>query len=134
MPSIPLTQLNYMGVEPKIGGKTPKSSILMRFSITNHPFWGTTMFGNPQPPHHFLCVFVTLQFGAPTIFIIALTCKRLPLISIDVLRHGSPFFASNDQLVENSRAVEDNEYITLNHDCWRKGKLVGSSWWLNQPL
>ena len=25
---------------------TPKSSILIGFSITNHPFWGTTIFGN----------------------------------------------------------------------------------------
>ena len=25
---------------------TPKSSILIGFSIFNHPFWGTTIFGN----------------------------------------------------------------------------------------
>jgi len=25
---------------------TPKSSILVGFSITNHPFWGTPIFGN----------------------------------------------------------------------------------------
>ena len=25
---------------------TPKSSILIGFSIINHPFWGTTIFGN----------------------------------------------------------------------------------------
>ena len=25
---------------------TPKSSILMGVSIINHPFWGTTIFGN----------------------------------------------------------------------------------------
>ena len=25
---------------------TPKSSILISFSIINHPFWGTTIFGN----------------------------------------------------------------------------------------
>ena len=29
-------------------GGTPKSSILIRFSIINHPFWGTTIFGNTQ--------------------------------------------------------------------------------------
>ncbi len=27
-------------------GKPPKSSILIRFSIINHPFWGTPIFGN----------------------------------------------------------------------------------------
>ena len=29
---------------------TPKSSILIRFSIINHPFWGTPIFGNTQNP------------------------------------------------------------------------------------
>jgi len=33
-----------MGVSKNRG--TPKSSILIGFSITNHPFWGTTIFGN----------------------------------------------------------------------------------------
>ncbi len=37
-----------MGVEPKIGGKPPKSSILIGFSIINHPFWGSPIFGNTQ--------------------------------------------------------------------------------------
>jgi len=31
---------------PKIGVYTPKSSILIGFSSINHPFWGTTIFGN----------------------------------------------------------------------------------------
>ena len=30
---------------PKIGG-TPKSSILIGFSIKNHTFWGIRIFGN----------------------------------------------------------------------------------------
>ena len=34
----------YMGVSKNMG--TPKSSILMGFSIINHPFWGTPIFGN----------------------------------------------------------------------------------------
>ncbi len=33
-------------VFPKIGGKPPKSCILRGFSIINHPFWGTIIFGN----------------------------------------------------------------------------------------
>ncbi len=32
-------------VFPKIG-VPPKSSILIGFSLINHPFWGTTIFGN----------------------------------------------------------------------------------------
>ena len=27
---------------------TPKSSILIGFSIINHPFWGTPILGNPH--------------------------------------------------------------------------------------
>ena len=34
----------YMGVS--VNGGTPKSSILIGFSFINHPFWGTTIFGN----------------------------------------------------------------------------------------
>ena len=34
----------YMGVSKNNG--TPKSSVLIEFSIINHPFWGTTIFGN----------------------------------------------------------------------------------------
>ena len=35
-------------VFPKIGGKPPKSSILIGVSPINHPFWGTPVFGNTQ--------------------------------------------------------------------------------------
>ena len=35
----------YMGVSKNRGGP-PKSSILRGFSIINHPFWGTPIFGN----------------------------------------------------------------------------------------
>ena len=34
----------HMGVSKNSG--TPKSSILIGFSIINHPFWGTPIFGN----------------------------------------------------------------------------------------
>ena len=34
----------YMGVSENSGNR--KSSIFIRFSIINHPFWGTTIFGN----------------------------------------------------------------------------------------
>ena len=34
----------YIGVSKNRG--TPKSSILIGFSIINHPFWGTPIFGN----------------------------------------------------------------------------------------
>ena len=34
----------YIGVSKNSG--TPKSSILIGFSLINHPFWGTPIFGN----------------------------------------------------------------------------------------
>ena len=37
---------NHPGVSKNRG--TPKSSILIGFSIINHPFWGTPIFGNTQ--------------------------------------------------------------------------------------
>jgi len=41
---------------------TPKSSIFRWFSIINHPFWGTTIFGNTQTsdfkPHGFVVSWV----------------------------------------------------------------------------
>ena len=39
---------NQKWVFPKIMGKPPKSSVLIGFSIINHPFWGTPNFGNIQ--------------------------------------------------------------------------------------
>ena len=39
-----LLQVRLIWVFPKIGGTTPKSSILLGFSIINHPFWGTPIF------------------------------------------------------------------------------------------
>ncbi len=41
-----VSESQHVGVNPKIGGKPPKSSILMGFSIIKHPFWGTPIFGN----------------------------------------------------------------------------------------
>ena len=42
--SLPNDVFIHMGVSKNRG--TPKSSIFIRFSIINHPFWGTPIFGN----------------------------------------------------------------------------------------
>ena len=42
-----------IGVSENSG--TPKSSILIGFSIINHPFWGTTIFGNI---HIYIYIFI----------------------------------------------------------------------------
>ena len=40
------SMLFQMGVS--LNGGTPKSSILIGFSLINHPFWGSPIFGNTQ--------------------------------------------------------------------------------------
>ncbi len=39
-----ILHVGYLDVSKNRG--TPKSSILIGFSIINHPFWGTPIFGN----------------------------------------------------------------------------------------
>ncbi len=52
----------YMGVSKNNG--TPKSSILIGFSIINHPFWGTPIFGNTH-----ILPFVSFQVSSYSIFV-----------------------------------------------------------------
>ena len=62
----------HMGVSKNSG--TPKSSILISFSIINHPFWGTTIFGNIHiykwlyTNGSFLCCILTGRLYASTRF------------------------------------------------------------------
>ena len=54
----------HMGVSKNNG--TLKSSILIGFSVINHPFWGTPIFGNTHIlnfPHWCLVFFVSLWKG-----------------------------------------------------------------------
>ena len=47
VPPVPKVESSpWYGCIQKIVGFPPKSSILLGFSIINHPFWGTTIFGN----------------------------------------------------------------------------------------
>ena len=50
MVEIHVTTHNYLDVSGNSG--TPKSSISIGFSIINHPFWGTPIFGNPHLSLH----------------------------------------------------------------------------------
>ena len=60
---IPISQ-NHMGVSKNNG--TPKSSILIGFSIINHPFWGPTpIFGNTHI-HVSICGIFHSAFTTPT--------------------------------------------------------------------
>ena len=50
IPHPPRSCIIQVGVSKNRG--TPKSSILIGFSIINHPFWGTPIFGNTQVVHN----------------------------------------------------------------------------------
>ena len=52
------SQYNYMDVSENNG--TPKSSILIGFSIINHPFWDTPIFGNT---HMYLVILLVTFLG-----------------------------------------------------------------------
>ena len=56
-----LTNHEAIWVFPKNRG-TPKSSILIGFSIINHPFWGTPIFGNTHLATPKLLTFKTAPF------------------------------------------------------------------------
>ena len=47
----------YMDVSENSG--TPKSSILIGFSIINHPFWGTPIFGNTHIFYIYIYIYTT---------------------------------------------------------------------------
>ena len=49
VPTFPLYSLNLNHPDVSENGGTPKSSILIGFSIINHPFWCTSIFGNTHP-------------------------------------------------------------------------------------
>ena len=47
--NVGIVNIPYMDVSEN--RDTPKSSILIRFSIIYHPFWGTLIFGNTHMEH-----------------------------------------------------------------------------------
>ena len=55
-----------MGVSEN--GGTPKSSILMGFSIKNHIFWGTTIFGNAHMVNEQNSVYKLIFVNFPSVF------------------------------------------------------------------
>ena len=60
-PEIPM--MLSTNVVVSLNGGTPKSSILLGFSIINHPFWGTFIFGNTNVVVHFDLGKLTANIG-----------------------------------------------------------------------
>ena len=94
---------NQMGGPPKIGGKPPKSSILIGFSIINNQFWGTPIFGNTQILNlefHFLAGPTRREWGSLNLYIGILGMKLPSFRTKGQLDFHSP--NSNGKLVGNS--------------------------------
>ena len=73
----------YMWRFPKIVGFPPKSSILIGFSIINHPFWGPTpIFGNT---HIYICISICI-YTPPVLQSLRLGFTNLPFLSKSFLR------------------------------------------------
>ena len=47
-------------MDVSLNGGTPKSSILIGYSLINHPFWGTPIFGNTHIIYFPMCLFHVL--------------------------------------------------------------------------
>ena len=56
---------------------TPKSSILIGFSIINHPFWGTPIFGNT----HVVLVMILVAVGFSKDFFIIILAAELGMFN-----------------------------------------------------
>ena len=67
-----------MGVS--VNGGTPKSSILIGFSIINHPFWGTPIFGNTHMVVAIIRLNVEVQARDQTIIITNLSWQTANVI------------------------------------------------------
>ena len=67
---------SFKWVFPKIVGFTPKSSILIGFTLINHPFWGTPIFGNTHGEDFF-----QMSFGIVFVFLLSRQ-EKLPAYQV----------------------------------------------------
>ena len=118
-------ELLYMGVSKNNG--TPKSSILMGFSIIKHPFWGTTIFGNthmiwiwnspscfgsPRTHSHFHDFVASACWTWESDLILSLLCPPT--------RDGSVNFMGNSPRWVSFKV---GYFFSLNHEYGRQGLL-----------
>ena len=118
-----------MGVSKNRG--TPKSAILIGFSIINHPFWGTIIFGNTHIP----------KFDPP---FWASFIERCKLGTSGRSRRTSTTFEDHDPGIEGKHIDLGGVFV------WKSKGITSSSsrlgvenipgtceyplfWWLNPP-
>ena len=89
---------------PKIVGFPPKSSIFIGFSIVNHPFWGSPIFGNAQILDLFLVFgwFGWIRGGDPIWGVFHPITPFITIGSGPTLYITKPPFGENHQPLENS--------------------------------
>ena len=76
-----------MGVSKNNG--TPKSSILIGFSIIiNHPFWGTTIFGNIHIKGVYIYIYAHIP-DAPFMVYLPTCTINLSQMHVNIIIHGA---------------------------------------------
>ena len=116
----------YMDVSENSG--TPKSSILIGFSIINHPFWGTPIFGNTHISYIYLLLIGYIPFQTKGSF--GGGKKK------QVGAHHPKTFPQHFNLQRNTevhRQSESKSYpISISLDLRRNSmRMVVVRWWLN---
>ncbi len=114
---------SHVGVSKNRG--TPKSSILIRFSIINHPFWGTPIFGNT----HVLVYHGPLQFS---------TFWEWRSDPIDPFTHyggvsecwSDPWDEFGIFTGSSMNTIHKNQPWILDRYIYRKSSLKESNWWM----
>ena len=86
---------------------TPKPSILMGLSIINHPFWGTSIYGNPYLGWHiYECIFLKVFFR----------CAMVPSsIHVPILRVINPSIGGLYTVPKSCEDVHGIGWVTINH-------------------
>ena len=104
----------YMDVSENSG--TPKSSILIGFSIINHPFWGIPIFGNTHMLagkrlriiHTFYCCPVRCYYWGMRTYILAIQC----FVS------SAPLFISSSHVAVLSQTIIGLKFHRECLICW----------------
>ena len=121
-----LRQIKHMGVNPKIGVGTPKSWILIGFSIINHPFWGPTpIFGNT----HMMTSYGNFQpFRAVTIC--ASRRRRMQAWKSSSKLHGSNGTSKKDK--QKFAIVLASAFVWLEGFFYSQERDEAANWWFSQ--
>ena len=94
---------------------TPKSSILIGFSIINHPFWGTPIFGNTHMDFHTHKnhpIWATKTGDIPTVEVVVVSPPEEPLVVVFIAFNKQGYTLENPPkwmvyFMENPIKIDD---------------------------